>query len=204
MKFDFTKNTRLQKQLDFIVEIDKIKNIYRQSLLFDKSRFENDAEHSWTIAVMATLLREYANFTVNIEKVVLMLLLHDIVEVDAGDTYIYAANRAEAHEKEVKAANRIFGLLEDDQKELYIDLWNEFEEQKTNEAKFATVFDRLEPLLQNYLTEGESWKKHGISYEMVYKANKHIEEGSREIWDFVSAMLDSAVEKGYLPRDTFS
>lgn len=197
---DFTKNTRLQTQLNFIIEIDKVKNIYRKSLLFDKSRFANDAEHSWTIAIMAILLREYANFEVNIEKVVLMLLIHDIVEIDAGDTFLYAADRKDAHIKEEKAAERIFGILEQDQKERYISLWKEFEEKQTKEAKFAVVFDRLEPLLQNYITEGFTWKKNGVTYDMVYEVNKHIAEGSKEIWDFILAMLDSAVEKGYLPR----
>lgn len=197
---DFTKNTRLQTQLNFIIEIDKVKNIYRKSLLFDKGRFANDAEHSWTIAIMAILLREYANFEVDIEKVVLMLLIHDIVEIDAGDTFLYAADRKDAHIKEEKAADRIFGILEQDQKERYISLWKEFEDKKTNEAKFAVVFDRLEPLLQNYITEGFTWKKNGVTYDMVYEVNKHIAEGSKEIWDFILAMLDSAVEKGYLPR----
>lgn len=199
-KFDFTQNTRLQTQLSFIIEIDKIKNIYRKSLLFDKSRFANDAEHSWTIAIMAILLREYANFSIDIEKVVLMLLIHDIVEIDAGDTFLYAADRKDTHIKEEKAADRIFGILEQDQKERYISLWKEFEDKKTNEAKFAVVFDRLEPLLQNYITEGFTWKKNGVTYDMVYEVNKHIAEGSKEIWDFILAMLDSAVEKGYLPR----
>jgi len=197
---DFTKNTRLQTQLNFIIEIDKVKNIYRKSLLFDKSRFANDAEHSWTIAIMAILLREYANFSIDIEKVVLMLLIHDIVEIDAGDTFLYAADRKDTHIKEEKAADRIFGILEQDQKERYISLWKEFEDKKTNEAKFAVVFDRLEPLLQNYITEGFTWKKNGVTYDMVYEVNKHIAEGSKEIWDFILAMLDSAVEKGYLPR----
>lgn len=197
---DFTKNTRLQTQLNFIIEIDKVKNIYRKSLLFDKGRFANDAEHSWTIAIMAILLREYANFSIDIEKVVLMLLIHDIVEIDAGDTFLYAADRKDAHIKEEKAADRIFGILEQDQKERYISLWKEFEDKKTNEAKFAVVFDRLEPLLQNYITEGFTWKKNGVTYDMVYEVNKHIAEGSKEIWDFILAMLDSAVEKGYLPR----
>ena len=197
-KFDFTQNTRLQTQLSFIIEIDKIKNIYRKSLLFDKSRFANDAEHSWTIATMAILLREYANFQVDIEKVVLMLLIHDIVEIDAGDTFLYASDRKDAHIREEKAAERIFGILETDQKEKYISLWKEFEEKQTNEAKFAAVFDRLEPLLQNYITEGFTWK-NGVCYIWCMKLIS-IAEGSKEIWEFIKAMLESAVEKGYLPR----
>ena len=184
----------------FIREADKLKNIVRKTRNFSNERYENDAEHSWTIAIMAILLREYANFSIDIEKVVLMLLIHDIVEIDAGDTFLYAADRKDAHIKEEKAADRIFGILEQDQKERYISLWKEFEDKKTNEAKFAVVFDRLEPLLQNYITEGFTWKKNGVTYDMVYEVNKHIAEGSKEIWDFILAMLDSAVEKGYLPR----
>lgn len=201
MNFDFSHDSRLTSQLSFIIEIDKIKNIYRKSLLFDKGRFENDAEHSWTIAVMAFLLREYANFEIDIEKVVLMLLLHDIVEIDAGDTFLYSADRKDAHIKEEKAAQRIFGILETDQKERYISLWKEFEDKQTNEAKFAGVFDRLEPLLQNYITEGFTWKKNGVTYDMVYEVNKHLAGGSKVIWEFILAMLDSAVEKGYLSRN---
>ncbi len=198
--FDFSSNSRLISQLNFIIEIDKIKNILRKSLLFDGLRFENDAEHSWTIAVMAVLFREYANFPVDIEKIVYMLLLHDIVEVDAGDTFLYAADRKDAHIKEEKAAQRIFGLLENDQKEKFLAIWNEFEERKTNEAKFAAVFDRLEPIIQNYVNEGFTWKKNGVTYDMVYTVNEHIAEGSQEIWEFVKALIDSAAEKGYLSR----
>lgn len=197
--FDFADNTRLENQLSFFIEIDKVKNIYRKSLLFDKGRFENDAEHSWTIAIMVILLREYANFPVDIEKTVLMLLIHDIVEIDAGDTFLYAADRKDAHIKEEKAAERIFGILPEEQKEKLLNIWKEFEERKTNEAKFASVFDRLEPLLQNYITEGFTWKKNGVTYDMVYEVNKHVAEGSKEIWEFICALLDSAVKKGYLP-----
>jgi putative hydrolase of HD superfamily len=187
-----------EAQLNFIVEIDKIKNIARKSMLFDGSRFENDAEHSWTVCVMALLLKEHANFSVDIEKVVSMLLIHDIVEVDAGDTFLYAENRGDAHVREAKAAERIFGLLEDEQKKYFINLWNEYEEGETNEAKFALVFDRLEPLLQNYILEGYTWKKFNVTYDMILEKNKAIRRGSEKIWDFVLRLLDKAVAKGYL------
>jgi putative hydrolase of HD superfamily len=193
-------NHRLEKQLDFIVEIDKIKSIFRKTKLFDGNRFENDAEHSWTICIMALLLKEYSNFSINIEKVIIMLLIHDIVEIDAGDTFLYSSERENAQINEKKAAERIFGLLEKEQKEYFINLWNEFEEKETNEAKFASVFDRIEPLIQNYLTEGDTWKKNKITYEMVIKKNKHIENGSREIWEFVLKLLEKAVEKGYIEK----
>ncbi|HOC28739.1 MAG TPA: HD domain-containing protein [Treponemataceae bacterium] len=199
-KIDFAQNSRLEKQLAFLIEIDKVKNIYRKSKLFDGSRFENDAEHSWTIAIMAVLLNEFSNFKIDLEKVVLMLLIHDIVEIDAGDTFLYAAERADAAQKEEKAAERIFGMLDADQRDRFISLWKEFEDKKTNEAKFAGVFDRLEPLLQNYLTEGSTWKANGITYEMVYEKNRLIKEGSEEIWTFVDTLLHKAVEKGYLKK----
>ncbi len=191
---------KLERQLGFIIEIDKVKNILRKTKLFDSSRFENDAEHSWTISIMALLLREYANFDVDIGKVITMLLLHDVVEIDAGDTFLYSQERKNAAVKEEKAAKRIFGLLDGDQRERFFSLWKEFEDRTTNEAKFASVFDRLEPLIQNYLTEGYTWKANGITYEMVMEKNGHIKEGSEEIWKFVVALLDSAVEKGYLSK----
>ena len=197
---DIKLNERFEKQLQFIIEIDKIKNIVRKSKLFDGSRFENDAEHSWTICVMALLLKEYANFPVNVEKVITMLLMHDLVEIDAGDTFLYSEQRNDAHNKEVLAAERIFGLLDTDQKDHFINIWNEFEERKTNEAKFAAIFDRLEPLLQNYILEGYTWKKYNITYEMVIEKNIHIQEASCEIWGFVLKLLSSAVEKGYLGK----
>jgi len=198
---EFGHSLKLEKQLNFIIELDKVKNIFRKTKLFDSNRFENDAEHSWTVSIMAVLLKEYSNFEVDIEKVIIMLLLHDVVEIDAGDTFLYSADRNEAAEREEKAANRIFGLLETEQKELFISLWKEFEERETNEAKFASVFDRLEPLIQNYLTEGYTWKKHNITYEMVLNKNKHIKEGSEEIWNFVLLLLQKAVEKGYLQKE---
>jgi putative hydrolase of HD superfamily len=199
MKLDFDE--KLERQLEFIIEIDKIKDIYRKSKLFHGDRFENDAEHSWTICIMALLLREYSNFPVNIEKIIPMLLIHDIVEIEAGDTFLYSEERNKAHNNELKASERIFGLLDNKQKEYFNELWNEFEERKTNEAKFAAVFDRLEPLIQNYVSEGYSWKKYDITYEMIIEKNKHIEEGSKEIWEFVLKILENAVEKGYLRKE---
>jgi putative hydrolase of HD superfamily len=193
-------NQRLENQLDFIVEIDKIKSIIRKSKLFDGNRLENDAEHSWTICMMALLLKEYSNFSVNIEKVIIMLLIHDIVEIDAGDTFLYSLERNNVKNNEKMAAERIFGLLEKDQKEYFINIWNEFEEKETNEAKFAAVFDRLEPLMQNYILEGYVWKKYNITYEMIIEKNKHIKEASNEIWEFVLKILDKAIEKGYLVK----
>ncbi len=190
--------SRFQKQLDFIFEVDKVKSIFRKTKLFNGSRFENDAEHSWTICLMAFLLKEYSNFPIDIEKVVFMLIIHDIVEIYANDTFLYSVERDMAHNKEELAAKRIFGMLDLDQSKKFLDIWYEFEERKTNEAKFASVFDRIEPILQNYKTEGITWKKHGIRKSQVIEKNKHIEEGSKEIWGFVLKLINMCVEKGYL------
>jgi putative hydrolase of HD superfamily len=194
-------NVRLRKQLEFMVEIDGIKKIIRKSKLFRIDRFENDAEHSWTISTMAWLLEEYANFGVDVGKVVLMTLVHDVVELDAGDTFLYSAERNDARAKEEMAAERIFGLLGRDQAEPLLAVWREFEERKTNEAKFASVLDRLEPLLQNYLNEGYTWRANNITYAQVLRKNEIIKDGSEEIWKFVLVMLEDAVSKGYLKRE---
>lgn len=196
----FEQNERLEKQINFIIEIDKVKNIVRKSLLFDGSRLENVAEHSWTISIMAILLQEYAEFKVDIEKVLFMLLIHDIVEVDAGDTFLYSDERKNAHFNEQKAAERIFGMLEPDQKKMFIDSWKEYEEGKTNEARFALVCDRLQPIIQNYINKGHTWRKHNVTYDQVVKENRCIKEGSEEIWNFVKYILQKSVEKGYLAK----
>ena len=201
MNFDeLNINDRLKKQLRFINEIDRVKQIFRKSRLFDNSRFENDAEHSWTICIMSCLLGEYADFHIDAGKVFLMLLIHDIVEIDAGDTFLYSQNRADAYNNEAAAAERIFGILDTDQKNFFLDIWNEFEEGQTCEARFAKVFDRLEPLLQNYITEGFTWKKFGITYDMIIEKNIQIRDASEKIWDFVLVMLDDAVTRGFLKR----
>jgi putative hydrolases of HD superfamily len=189
---------RLAQQIAFILEVDKVKHILRKSKLFDGSRFENDAEHSWTICMMAMLLREYANFQVDMERVLKMLLIHDIVEIDAGDTFLYSKDRHNAAKMELQAAERIFGLLPVEQSQELIAIWKEFEAQQSNEAKFAAVFDRLEPLLQNYMTQGFTWKANNVTYDMVIKANTHIKDGSAEIWQFVLHLLEESVKAGYL------
>lgn len=190
--------TRFQKQLDFIFEIDKVKNILRKTKLFDGNRFENDAEHSWTICLMAILFKEYSNKEIDIQKVITMLLIHDIVEIDAGDVLLYSSKRDGILDAEEKAAQRIFGMLEEDQKTYFYSLWKEFEEKKTPEAQFASVFDRIEPILQNYKNEGFAWKQHNIKKHQVIERNIHICHGSEEIWNFILKLLDVCVEKGYL------
>jgi putative hydrolases of HD superfamily len=191
---------RLQQQIRFIKEIDKIKHIFRKTRLFDNSRFENDAEHSWHLAVMAILLSEYSNEQVDLAKVIKMVLIHDIVEIDAGDTFLYddIGNASKAR-KERESAERIFGLLPSDQKEELINIWQEFESRETPESKFAAAIDRLEPLLQNYFTEGYTWKKHGIHKEQVINKNKPvIINGSSTLWEFVENLIEESTSKGFL------
>jgi len=190
--------SRFLQQLDFIYEMDKVKHIVRKTKLFDGSRLENDAEHSWTICLMAVLFREYSNEQIDIGKVLMMLLIHDIVEIDAGDTFLYAPDRETAHWKEQAAAERIFGILPEEQSKGFLAAWEEFEARVTTEAKFASVFDRLEPVLQNYKNGGETWKKNGITKQMVLEKNKHLGEGSVEIWYFFLELIDMCVQKGYL------
>lgn len=192
---------RLKKQIEFIAEIDKIKNIIRKTSLLDNSRKENSAEHSWHISVMAIILAEYSNNKIDLLKVIKMLLIHDLVEIDAEDTFLYASNRNDRFSEELQAAERVFGILPDDQKDEFINLWLEFEKKETDEAKFATVLDRLEPILQNYLTQGGTWKEFDIEYTKIINANKHIAEGSAEIWQYAQSILIDSVDKKYLRKD---
>ncbi|WP_409342955.1 HD domain-containing protein [Paenibacillus sp. MBLB4367] len=193
-------NERLLSQLSFIVEIDKLKTILRKSLIMDGSRLENDAEHTWHLAMMALILNEHANDkSLDILRVLKMLLIHDIVEIDAGDTFAYdVKGNEDKAERENAAAERIFGLLPADQKAECLLLWQEFEVRQTSEAKYAAALDRLQPLLHNYHTQGYSWKKHGITSDMVLARNKHIASGSEELWAFAQELIQSAVAKGYL------
>jgi len=195
-------NQRLEQQIRFIIEIDKLKKIMRQSRITDDSREENDAEHSWHLAVMAMTLAEYANDAhLDILKVMKMVLIHDLVEIDAGDTFIYdiQGNQSKA-QRENQAATRIFGILPPDQALEFKGLWEEFEERNSAEAKFAAVLDRLEPLLLNAETQGHTWKKHQIKSDLVYQKNMHVQEGSIEIWHYINALIEECIGKGYLEK----
>jgi putative hydrolase of HD superfamily len=191
---------RLEKQVQFIIEIDRLKNIARQTILMDRSRRENDAEHSWHIAVMALLLFEYSkDKNIDICRVVKMILIHDLVEIDAGDTYCYDPEAVnDQTEREEKAADRIFNILPGDQAKELRALWNEFERGNTPESRFAAALDRLQPLLHNYNTEGFMWKKHNIKKTQVITRNRRIEEGAPVLWKYASALIDDAVNRGYL------
>jgi putative hydrolase of HD superfamily len=188
--------SRLAEQLEFIFEIDKIKSIFRKTMLFNKSRHENDAEHAWHIALMAIILQEYSNVPIDVSKVIKMLLIHDIVEIDAGDVAVYdTRNRERVKEVEKKAAQRIFGLLPADQKQEMVKLWQEFEARMTVEAKFAAALDRIEPILQNYLTQGITWRELHVSLEKVLETNQHIQEGSEELWNYIKSIIIDTFSK---------
>lgn len=189
-------HNRLEQQLIFIREIDKVKQIFRQTRLLDNSRCENDAEHAWHLGMMALVLAEYANEPVEISKVINMVLLHDIVEIDAGDTFLYDVDRIKKQQEERQAAKRIFGLLPKEQAGEMQNLWEEFEARKTPEARFAAALDRLEPILQNISTGGYAWKKHGIKRSQVQQANAHIAEGSHQLWELVTELMDQADKEG--------
>lgn len=191
---------RLAQQMDFIAEIDKLKQVIRESWLIDASRKETDAEHSWHITVMVLLLREHANEPdIDILKVIKMLLIHDIVEIDAGDTFIYDQDQTkDQNDRETKAADRLFGLLPQDQEEELHLLWQEYEAMSTPEAKFARAIDSFQPLLLAYLNGGCSWRIHNISKSEVLSLKKHIPEGSKALWAHTLMLLDQAVEKGFL------
>lgn len=190
---------RLDQQIGFILELDTLKSVLRRSYLLNNTRRENSAEHSWHLSAMALLLAERANADIDQFRVLKMLLVHDIVEIDSGDTYIYdtAGNDTKAV-REQEAAQRIFGLLPDDQKLELTQLWQEFEARETPEAKFAAALDRLMPLLHNYHTEGRSWREHGITKQQVLNLNRHIADGSQSLWEYAESLIDDAAAKGYL------
>lgn len=194
--------TRLEKQISFIVEIDKVKNIFRQTLLADGNRKENDAEHSWHIALMAILLKEYAEEEVDVLKVMTMVLLHDLVEIDAGDTYAYDTVAAVSkREREVKAADRIFGMLPEDQGSYFRALWDEFEAYETADAKYAHLLDNFQPLLLNDVSGGISWREHDVKKSQIYKRNERIEETSETIWKKMQELIDKNIELGNVKEE---
>ncbi len=196
------QTNNLQKQVDFIKEIDKIKYIQRKSRLFNSDRRENDAEHSWHLAVMAIVLAEHSDKPIDLLKVLKMVLIHDIVEIDAGDTFFYSSTENhDNREEELAAAKRIFGILPKDQAEELIAIWNEFEDAETDEAKFAKSLDRFEPLLQDAVNDGGSWVEFDVPYQKVYDLNKTIKNGSTTMWNYAEDLIDESVEKGNLKKD---
>ena len=192
---------RLQKQLDFILEIDKEKNIFRQTHLSGHGRRENDAEHAWHMAIMAYLLQEYSNEPVDITRVMLMCLIHDVVEIDAGDTYAYDADGLKTQKaREDAAKERIFSLLPEDQKQELVRIFDEFEAFQTPEAKFARAMDNLQPLLLNDSNDGGDWKEHEVNAEKVYGRQRKTKRGSEKLFEVTDQILKENIAKGNLPE----
>jgi len=192
---------KLLQQIEFIKEIDKIKYIQRRTKLFNSDRPENDAEHSWHLALMAIVLLEHANQSVDLLKVVKMVLIHDIVEIDAGDTFIYDTGKNHTNTSaERLAAQRIFGILPGQQAEELIAIWEEFEAGQTPEAQFARAMDRLEPLLQNSSNNGGTWNEPGVNYEKVYAKKSVIKDGSAVLWEYAEKLIDAGVARGILKK----
>ena len=191
----------LLRQINFIKEIDKVKYIQRKTKLFNSDRHENDAEHSWHLAMMTIVLAEHSDTPIDIFKVLKMVLIHDIVEIDAGDTFIYDTTKSHSNTDEERiAANRIFGLLPKEQADEFIAVWEEFESGQTNEAKFAKSMDRFEPLLQNTSNNGGTWAEFDVDYAKVYEKKKAIKDGSSAIWQYAENLINESVEKGMLRK----
>lgn len=192
----------LLNQIAFIKEIDKVKYIQRKTKLFNSDRCENDAEHSWHLALMAIVLAEHSNEPIDVLKVVKMVLIHDIVEIDAGDIFLYDSQlNHDNTDEERLAANRIFGLLPEKQGQDFIAIWEEFEAGETNEAKFARSMDRLEPLLQNTSNNGGTWKEFDVPYSKVYGKKSIMKEGSQTIWNYAEGLINESVAKGILKKE---
>lgn len=190
---------RFKKQLDFALEIDKEKNILRQTHLSGHGRNENDAEHAWHMAIMAYLLREYSNEPVDITRVMLMCLIHDVVEIDAGDTYAYDEEGKKTQKaREEAAKERIYSLLPEDQKEELAAIFDEFEESKTPESKFAHAMDNLQPLMLNNSNDGGDWREHGVSAKQVYGRQSRTKEGSEKLYEVTDQIIKKHREKGNL------
>jgi putative hydrolase of HD superfamily len=196
------QNGRFNRQIEFILEVDKLKSTKRRTILTDRSRRENSAEHSWHIALLTLVLSEYAQSReIDFFRVVKMLLIHDLVEIDAGDTYCYDdRGRQDQSRRETLAADRIFNLLPQDQARSFRRLWEEFEASETAESKLANALDRLQPLLLNYFTEGQTWQENDIKSSQVVSRMRPIEDASPFLWNYVKALIHDAVEKGFLSR----
>ena len=194
-------DTRLKKQLDFILEIDKEKNIFRQTHLSNHGRRENDAEHAWHMAVMAYVLQEYSNEKVDIAKVMIMCMIHDVVEIDAGDTYAYDTEGLKTQKaREDAAKERIYSLLPDDQKSDLQAIFDEFEENKTAEAKFAHAMDNLQPLLLNNSNNGADWREHKVTSEQVYRRQSKTKDGSEVLFELTDTLIKENIEKGNIQK----
>lgn len=195
-------NERLKKQLAFALEVDKEKNILRQTHLSGHGRRENDAEHAWHMALMIYLLKEYANEEIDLAKTMMMALIHDVVEIDAGDTYAYDSKGLETQkEREEQAAQRIFGMLPEDQREEFYALFQEFEDYETPESRFAHTMDNFQPLMLNHSNDGGDWKEHHVAKSQIYGRNAKTGTGSQTIWEYMQGLIDENVKKGSIRDD---
>ena len=195
--FSPSQKDRFRRQIEFILEADKLKNVLRKTILMDRSRRENSAEHSWHIALTVLILSEYAKDSdVDLFRVMKILLVHDLIEIDAGDTYCYDdQGRKDQARREKKAADRIFNLLPADQATTLRELWDEFEERETPESKFANAMDRLQPFLHNYVTEGQIWQENNIKSAQVKSRMRPLDDGAPILWNYVSSLIDDGVKK---------
>ena len=191
---------RLEQQLNLVIELDQLKSVLRRTRVKSaQGRLETSAEHSWHVALMAILMEEHANEPVVVARVVKMLLLHDIVEIDAGDTFVYDVIASEQQQvKELAAAKRLFGMLPQEQGEALMQLWLEFERGQTADARFAKALDRIIPMLLNYHNQGQSWQEHEVSREQALAVNSKIELGSRALWEKAKYIIEDATQKGWL------
>ena len=194
---DFPK--KLQQQMVFIAEVDKLKNIFRRTILTDSSRRENDAEHSWHLALMAIVLEEYAAEPVNLGRVLAMVTVHDLIEIYAGDTFAFdaAANQDKA-QREQAAAEKLFGMLDQEQGHKFRQLWEEFDAMNTADARFAASLDRIQPFMHNVLTEGHTWKLGSVTKEQVYRRMAPVKTGTPALWPWLESQVASAIEKGWI------
>lgn len=194
------ENSRFEKQLEFLIKADKLKNVLRQTAVVDESRQETVAEHSWHFALTAATLLEYSNFPkIDILKVLKMALVHDLVEVYAGDTFAYdEAGYADKEEREKEAADRIFGLLPEEQSAEFRGLWEEFEAMETPEAVYAAAVDRLQPFINNYMTRGHTWRLHKVTSDKVYRRMEVVKQAMPELWGFVDEVIRDSIKKGYI------
>ena len=191
---------RFRQQIEFILEVDKLKQVQRRTILMDKSRRENSAEHSWHIALTVMVLSEYArDADIDFLRVMKILLVHDLIEIDAGDTYCHdEKGKKNQAERERLAADRIFNILPPDQAGTFRDLWDEFEDRKTPESRFANALDRVQPLLHNYFTQGQTWLENDIKSDQVKSRMQPVDDGAPVLWNYVSSLIDDAVKKGFL------
>ena len=198
-RFSFIKDEKLQKQIKFAIVIDEMKNIFRRNLIIDGSRRENDAEHSWNLAMLAMLFEEYSTEKVNIEKVLKIALVHDLIEVYAGDTFAYDVKGNEDKlQREIESANKLFGILDPEQGAEIRALWDEFEAKETPESKYANAIDRIQPLINNYMTNGHTWKEGDVHAPQIYKRMDIIRTTTPALWPIVEGIISTSIEIGIL------